>query len=133
MMTHGPPKGILDETPLPEHVGCEHLLRAARRCRPKLHCFGHIHEGWGAERILWKEGDDLDIKWEKHVAGSERFDIDNEKAREGRATYLDISHVGENGIDFGKETLMVNASIMTFEYRPLQVPWLVDIDLMKAD
>ncbi|KAF2190592.1 hypothetical protein K469DRAFT_811524, partial [Zopfia rhizophila CBS 207.26] len=51
MMTHGPPLGRLDKTYRGEPVGCEHLLRAARRCKPRLHCFGHIHEGWGAERV----------------------------------------------------------------------------------
>lgn len=23
------------------------------RSRPLIHCFGHIHEGWGAERVKW--------------------------------------------------------------------------------
>jgi hypothetical protein len=133
MMTHGPPKGIRDETPQSENVGCEHLLRAARRCKPKLHCFGHIHEGWGAERIRWKEGDNLDVKWKQHIAGSKWIDADDDKINEGRAAYLDISHTGGNSIEFGKETLMVNASIMTIQYRPLQGPWLVDLDLAKAE
>ncbi|KAI5198312.1 Metallo-dependent phosphatase [Aureobasidium subglaciale] len=52
MMTHGPPKGILDLCPQ-GHVGCEHTLRALQRVRPMLHCFGHIHEGHGALTITW--------------------------------------------------------------------------------
>ena len=50
MMTHRPPMGLRDETYRDEHVRCEHFLRAARRYKPRLHCFGHIYEGWGAER-----------------------------------------------------------------------------------
>lgn len=53
MVTHGPPRGILDRTTHGESVGCDHLLTAVSRCRPLLHCFGHIHEAWGAETRLW--------------------------------------------------------------------------------
>jgi Icc-related predicted phosphoesterase len=52
MMTHGPPKGILDECEQ-GNMGCENLLRAARRARPRLYCFGHIHEGYGSKLITW--------------------------------------------------------------------------------
>jgi Icc-related predicted phosphoesterase len=30
-----------------EPVGCPDLLAALRRLRPRLHVFGHIHEGYG--------------------------------------------------------------------------------------
>jgi len=50
MMTHGPPKGILDEYEQ-GNMGFENLLRAARRARPRLYCFGHIHEGYGSKLI----------------------------------------------------------------------------------
>jgi hypothetical protein len=131
-MTHGPPMGILDATQSGEHVGCEHLLRAARRCKPRLHCFGHIHEGWGAQRVKWKEGQELDVKAEEHVAGSEEFNVNMESVVENRAVRVDISQEGETEFVFGKETLMVNASIMTLTYKPWNSPWLVDMDLMKA-
>lgn len=52
MMTHGPPRGILDHA-----LGCENLLRAAGRARPLMYCFGHIHEGYGAEVVTWKDDD----------------------------------------------------------------------------
>lgn len=55
MVTHGPPYGRLDATNNGDLAGCEHLLRAVMRCRPLLHCFGHIHEGHGAERVRWAE------------------------------------------------------------------------------
>lgn len=53
-MTHGPPKDIMDNC-APGHQGYENLLRAVRRARPRLHCFGHIHEGYGAEVVAWDQ------------------------------------------------------------------------------
>lgn len=47
LVTHGPPRGILDRTYSGECVGCDDLLAAVHRVRPKLHVFGHIHEGYG--------------------------------------------------------------------------------------
>ena len=50
LITHGPPRGIGDLTIGGEHAGCEELLRRVRRLKPKLHVFGHIHEGAGLYR-----------------------------------------------------------------------------------
>lgn len=47
LVTHGPPAGILDMTARDEHVGCHDLTKALARIRPRLHVFGHIHEGFG--------------------------------------------------------------------------------------
>jgi len=47
LVTHGPPHGILDRTSRGEDVGCEELRAAVERIRPRLHVFGHIHEGYG--------------------------------------------------------------------------------------
>lgn len=47
LITHTPPYGILDQIPSGEHVGCKDLLEALQRVRPKVHVFGHIHEGYG--------------------------------------------------------------------------------------
>ncbi len=47
LVTHGPPMEILDRTRRGEPVGCEALARAVLRVKPKLHVFGHIHEGYG--------------------------------------------------------------------------------------
>ncbi len=50
LVTHGPPRGILDETSDGERVGCPHLLSAIQQRRIGAHVFGHIHEGYGQER-----------------------------------------------------------------------------------
>lgn len=49
LVTHGPPRGILDKTKRGEHVGSSRLLRLLyeRKISPLLHVFGHIHEGYG--------------------------------------------------------------------------------------
>jgi len=47
LITHGPPRGILDRTYSGEQVGCDDLRAAVERVRPRLHVFGHIHEGYG--------------------------------------------------------------------------------------
>jgi len=47
LVTHGPPKDYGDRTLEGSNVGCEELLAAIDRVRPRLHVFGHIHEGRG--------------------------------------------------------------------------------------
>lgn len=62
LITHGPPFGHLDSAPRPnafgpdagldvEHVGCEELRLALDRVQPRLHVFGHIHEGYGRDAL----------------------------------------------------------------------------------
>ncbi len=47
LITHGPPMNILDCTTKGQYVGCEELLPAVERIKPKIHLFGHIHEAFG--------------------------------------------------------------------------------------
>lgn len=47
LVTHGPPKGMLDLAPDGESVGCEELRRRLEIVSPLLHVFGHIHGGYG--------------------------------------------------------------------------------------
>lgn len=47
LITHGPPVGILDRVPDGQEVGCVDLANAVQRVRPKVHCFGHIHDSYG--------------------------------------------------------------------------------------
>lgn len=53
LITHGPPKGILDRVLSPHpgedpNVGDINLLYRVMDVRPKVHLFGHIHEGYGS-------------------------------------------------------------------------------------
>ncbi|GHT47026.1 hypothetical protein AGMMS49965_24880 [Bacteroidia bacterium] len=47
LITHTPPFGILDRTISGGHSGCEDLLKAVNRIKPRYHLFGHIHEAYG--------------------------------------------------------------------------------------
>ena len=47
VVTHGPPKYILDLTIGTLNVGSQTLLDRVKEVKPKIHIFGHIHEGYG--------------------------------------------------------------------------------------
>jgi Icc-related predicted phosphoesterase len=66
LITHGPPFGILDQTIRGEAVGCEMLLKKVSEIKPKLHVFGHIHEGYGLidkENTTFINASVLDIRY----------------------------------------------------------------------
>jgi Icc-related predicted phosphoesterase len=37
-----------------QRAGCGDLFAAVARARPRVHCFGHFHEGWGAKKVAWR-------------------------------------------------------------------------------
>ena len=123
MLTHGPPKGILDLVGGGEEVGCAHLLRAADRARPQLYAFGHIHEGWGATRGTWGTSPG------GGVITKESIKPDPEDMLENRGAFYDMSSESDRPWKRGAETLFVNASICTLSYEPKNAPWVVDLDL----
>jgi len=48
LISHGPPRGILDRSPGSSfHSGDQELLDAVTRVKPRLHVFGHIHGAHG--------------------------------------------------------------------------------------
>lgn len=51
LVTHGPPLGYGDTSSIAGRHGCEALLEAVRRLKPRLHLFGHIHNDGG----MWRE------------------------------------------------------------------------------
>ncbi|GAD92769.1 Ser/Thr protein phosphatase family protein [Paecilomyces variotii No. 5] len=121
MLTHGPPYGVLDKVVYgDQHVGCEHLLRADMRARPRLHVFGHIHEGYGAELV----------DWETRI--SRRLEQDIEDVLDQRCAHFDFSSSSKEPLRVGDETLFVNASVVTVNYKAINAPWLVDLDLEPA-
>jgi Icc-related predicted phosphoesterase len=67
LVTHGPPFGRCDETTCGTKAGCPHLLRHVQdRVRPRLHVFGHIHEGRGASfdgRTLYVNASSVDDRY----------------------------------------------------------------------
>jgi Icc-related predicted phosphoesterase len=44
LVTHHPPRGILDEPREGLHIGLSEISNLVERLRPRLHLFGHVHE-----------------------------------------------------------------------------------------
>lgn len=131
IMTHGPPEGVLDLTTLGTHAGCRHLLRALHRAKPMIHCFGHIHEGWGAQVINWAKYED-DLASVKRIEKVQAIHVDGPEMFENRAMHVNISNTSKTPLRRGNQTLMVNAAIMNERSRPMNGPWLVALDLPRA-
>jgi hypothetical protein len=137
VMTHGPPKGHLDKCVSGTEAGCLHLLKALKRIRPRLHCFGHIHEGWGCERVHWEKsgaeagelGEATEVIGSLSAHGTAVQKPDNVAVLEQRAAYIDVSSESTQPLQVGKETLLVNSCIMSVSYKADGAGWLVDIDL----
>lgn len=68
LITHGPPKGILDKTRQGLNVGCSKLLKKIKKTPSiKVHAFGHIHEASGIEEIkgvVYVNASNLDFYYE---------------------------------------------------------------------
>ncbi|KAF3016573.1 hypothetical protein E8E15_001114 [Penicillium rubens] len=139
VMTHGPPKGILDRTLSSQRAGCQRLFEAIARAKPRplMHCFGHIHEAWGAKLVRWRD----DISPEP----SHLTDIDHDQSvpistlstikRNGNPTESSAtSHCAGDPrpLNRGSETLFINAALEGSRDFMIQPPWLVDIELPAA-
>ncbi len=47
LITHSPPRGILDSIPTKTDLGSKALLEKVLQIKPRYHIFGHIHYGYG--------------------------------------------------------------------------------------
>ena len=154
VVTHGPPKGIMDFTHGRERAGCPDLFAAVARARPLVHCFGHIHEGWGAKLVAWRDhygeqpshftaidNNNSYVVENLSTLAPSRFDtaedveqkaMKMEKYRQDRC--CSSSHCAEDtfSIKKGEQTLFINASVAGDDGRISQKPWLIDIDLLTA-
>lgn len=121
VMTHGPPLPphwpksapsssaayLLDVGRRGEHCGCPKLFTAIVRAMPKLHCFGHIHEGHGIQSLDWSQGNYRD-----------GFCF------QGLVRNTESVHTTEKG-----KTLLVNAAVMRHGNEPNNQPWVVDVEV----
>ncbi|KAF1913860.1 Metallo-dependent phosphatase-like protein [Ampelomyces quisqualis] len=129
IMTHGPAKYILDTTSDNQSAGCEHLRRAINRVRPKLHCFGHIHPGYGGQRLEYEEkkteDEDDGIKpLGKEFAG---------KGQAKRKGYAGLPPGSQEDFRQSKQTLCINAAMEGEKGVLENRPWLVELDLPVAN
>ncbi|PYI08895.1 hypothetical protein BO78DRAFT_395199 [Aspergillus sclerotiicarbonarius CBS 121057] len=140
VITHGPPHGIMDYLDSGQRAGCPQLFETVARCRPKMHCFGHIHEGWGGKLVAWRKKasekpshfTDIDHGRSEVVAKLTTLGHEMENDR-NRVCYATSHCAGDpSPIQRGLQTLFVNAAIEGTEERPIQLPWLVDLDLPGA-
>jgi hypothetical protein len=82
--------------------------------------------------VRWNNNGQLDVKIEEHIKGADAVPLDWEAIMEERAASIYVGQGGDTAVEFGQETLMVNASIMNVRYKPWNAPWLVDLDLKVA-
>jgi len=82
LITHTPPRDVLDRTRRGVHAGCEQLAaHLPRLANLRLLVFGHIHEGHGA--VLLEIGDPLRVVVAVNAA----------VAREGQPVVVDLKNV----------------------------------------
>jgi len=110
VMTHGPPLipspgYALDLNRERSHCGCPMLCAAIQQARPKLHCFGHLHEGYGVQEVVWKpEGMGMELE------AASRDSAEPWVWKDGR-------------------TMLVNAAIMNHGEEDNNKPWVVRLQL----
>lgn len=146
-ITHGPPRGIMDMTAEKKRVGCPMLFRAIAKAQPRIHCFGHVHDGWGAKLVTWRPEVPEDPSHFNSIDNEKSQVIENllslqesrlqspEEAHERvrriekyeKQGFSDLSHCADADLGLGK-TLFVNAATKGGDELD-QLPWLVEVDL----
>ncbi|RDW93066.1 metallophosphatase domain-containing protein [Aspergillus mulundensis] len=131
VITHGPPRGIMDTTCTGVRAGCPSLFEAVARARPRMHCFGHVHQGWGAKLVAWRP--------KISERPSNLTNIDNGRSKIIRnlsqvnlgMSVLETSHCTQDEYPLKNKshTLFVNAAIEGNHSHPI---WLVDLELPPA-
>lgn len=137
VITHGPPRGIMDMTAEKTRVGCPLLFEAVARAQPKVHCFGHVHGGWGAKFVKWRAPltekpshfTDIDNGESCVVSSLAKMTAGGGRREGGGGCYKETSHC--TGDEFPLRTgttLFVNAAGKGQEGLS-QMPWVVDLEL----
>ncbi|KAK5116574.1 hypothetical protein LTR85_009199 [Meristemomyces frigidus] len=148
VITHGPPHGVLDYTDSKQRAGSPCLFAAVARARPRMHCFGHIHEAWGAKRVGWRAAISdtpshfTDIDNDRSVvveslAGIRTRSSDTPGVTDEKAVKLKMYKqqgccTAKAPVQGGDQTLFINAAIEGPDEQSQQLPWVVDIDLPIA-
>jgi hypothetical protein len=147
-MTHSPPRGLFDLTESKTRAGSPGLFAGIAKAKPKVHCFGHIHEAWGAKLVQWRP--------ELSEVPSHFTDIDNGRSEliESRATLNDGKFDDQDTLQAKaakraklaaqgyckfdtpildkEQTLFINAAIEGVEEGTQHLPWLLEIQLPQS-
>lgn len=146
-ITHGPPEGLLDYVDR-GRAGCPALFKSVCQVRPQLHCFGHIHPGWGAKLVTWRGAQP------KSTTPSHMTEIGNEESAvleklsllkpartddgETKLRKKDRLHkllaqgyckLDDMPIQRGKQTMFVNAAVEGDTELPIRPPIAVLVNL----
>ena len=150
VVTHCPPKGVLDMTESRQRGGSPGLFAAVARSRPKLHCFGHLHANWGAKKISWRDetpsdepshftdidNDESTVIETLSTLQPKKFDspenIKEKKARQAKYNAQGYCDALNLGLKDGMQTLFVNAAIEGDAEDEKHFPWVVEVELLKA-
>lgn len=144
VITHSPPLGVLDYTSSKTRAGSPSLFAAVAQAKPKIHCFGHIHEAWGAKVVAWRENlsespshfTDIDNDRSNLVESlaslrSGKFDTPNssrekneKRARFDQQEYCELEQALKRN-----QTVFLNAAIEGPCEGAQQHPWVVELDL----
>lgn len=115
LMTHGPAYGRLDRTSRDEFAGCKTVAETVRRTKPKVHCFGHIHEGYGAQLVTWTKPD-------------ERLEQAHRNEHQDDIRWIDAKDLTPS-----EQTLSINAAMLDDKNECGNAPWVVDLQLQQGD
>ncbi|KAF5614431.1 metallophosphoesterase domain protein [Fusarium subglutinans] len=151
VVTHGPPHGMMDMTPERQRIGCPQLFSAIAKSQPRIHCFGHVHNSWGAKVVSWRPRisenpshfSDIDnaksrvVESLPRLQGTKWESPEDRKARENKLQRYESQRCcvasdcqgDEERLPPGK-TFFVNAALMG-DKGLSQHPWLVDIELER--
>lgn len=153
-ITHSPPHGVFDLTGSKTRAGSPSLFAAIAQAKPKMHCFGHIHEAWGAKVVGWRRPTDIHNTESEfgsalptHFAAIDndrsnliesisslrvgRFDTPDSAAEKAarRKLYDDQGCCTFTQPLQSDQTLFVNAAIEGPCEGTQQHPWVVELDL----
>ncbi|MBE3042375.1 hypothetical protein IMZ48_07295, partial [Candidatus Bathyarchaeota archaeon] len=133
VITHGPPRGIFDMSPQKARLGCPDLFASVARVKPKVHCFGHVHDGWGAKMAAWREKTSekpthfSDIDHEKSTTIHTLETLKRGEGNQETSRYCTARHCEDP--KEGAKTLFVNAAAQG-ENGLDKMPWVLDVDLL---
>jgi predicted phosphohydrolase len=148
VITHSPPHGFLDYTENKTRAGIPSLFAAVAHAKPKMHCFGHIHEAWGAKFVAWREtygeipthftaidnnrSELVESLASLRVGKFDTPEFASEKAAR-REKYNDQGCCTITQSLEHEQTLFVNAAIEGPAEGVQQHPWVVELDLLRSD
>jgi hypothetical protein len=108
VVTHTPPRTHCDETDERRATGCEALRQALWRVRPQLAVCGHIHDGRGAERVIWDLScgnvayqEESVVRWEDPGKGNNKTCLIDLTGKKAPTLANDGSHPGRYGSSIG--------------------------------